>query len=197
MTTRRPPGLRGIAHNVGYRLFYRLPGRLRRRLVRIVAPTYTLGAVTLVFDAGTVVGDLAAQRMSPEARLLLLRQPPGFGWSLPGGLIERGEHPYRCAARELAEESGISLPPETLVPAVPNAVIHPRGRWVDTVFLATIDPAEHPLAVDGAEVIEADWFPLRDLPRLTLPTARLLARYGIGPLADATGDPDTAGAHPQ
>lgn len=192
MTTRRPPGLRGFAHTVGYRVFYRLPGALRRRIVRTVTPTYTLGAVTLVLDRGTVDVDLAGHVIPPDARMLLLRQPPGFGWSLPGGLIERGEHPDRCAARELAEETGIALPSGRLHPAVPNAVVHPHGRWVDTVFVARVDPSAHPLTVDGAEVFEAGWFGLSELPRLTLPTARLLAWYRIGPLAEAEGDPDTA-----
>ncbi len=192
MTTRRPPGLRGYAHNIGYRVFYRLPSRVRRRIVRTVTPTYTLGAVTMVFDAGTVPDGTPADAVPDDARMLLLRQPPGFGWTMPGGLIERGEQPDRCAARELSEESGITLPVEELTPAVPNAVVHPRGRWVDNVFLAKVDPAEYPVTVDGAEVFEADWFLLSDLPRLTLPTARLLARYGIGPLATVSGDPDVA-----
>jgi 8-oxo-dGTP pyrophosphatase MutT (NUDIX family) len=177
--TRRPRGLRGYAHTVGYKTFYRLPFRLRRRLVRMLTPTYTLGAVTIALDGEPGTPPPAARR------ILLLRQPPGFGWGLPGGLIERGEEPVRCAARELAEESGVRLSPDQLRPADPNALIHPAGRWVDTVFLAYLDPTAHDLIIDGAEVLEATWFPLTDLPRLTRPAARLLARYGIGPLTEA------------
>jgi 8-oxo-dGTP pyrophosphatase MutT (NUDIX family) len=179
--TRRPRGLRGYAHTVGYKTFYRLPFVLRRRLVRLVAPTYTLGAVTIALD-----GD-AGRPPADAERILLLRQPPGFGWGLPGGLIERNEEPVRCAARELAEESGIRLSPDELRPADPNALVHHLGRWVDTVFLAYLDPGAHELVIDGAEVLEAAWFPLSDLPRLTLPAARLLSRYRIGPLTDTTG----------
>ncbi|HEY3504568.1 MAG TPA: NUDIX domain-containing protein [Actinocatenispora sp.] len=197
MTTRRPLGLRGYAHFIGYRVFYRLPGRVRRRLVRTITPTYTLGAVTLLLDAGSVPDGVPGHAVPAEARMLLLRQPPGFGWSLPGGLIERGEEPRTCAARELAEETGVELAPDALTPAVPNAVVHPRGQWVDTVFVARIDPAEHPVRPDGVEVQEARWYPLSDLPRLTLPTARLVARYGIGPLADHSGDVDAAVLDPQ
>lgn len=176
--THRPTGLKGYAHSVGYKTFYRLPFPLRRRIIRLVTPTFTLGAVTIALDAepGTP---------PPEARrILLLRQPPGFGWGVPGGLIERGEEPVRCAARELGEESGIRLSPDQLRPADPNALIHHEGRWVDTVFLAYLDPTAHDLVIDGAEVLEAAWYPLADLPRLTRPCARLLARYGIGPLVD-------------
>ena len=44
-------------------------------------------------------------------------------------------------------------------------------------------PSTTTLMVDGAEVLEAAWHPLDDLPPLTVPTARLLAHYGIGPYA--------------
>jgi len=188
MTSRR--GLRDQAYYVGFRMFHRLPMKVRRRIVRTVAPTYTLGAVTLLLDARTV-GDTPAPAIPDSARILLLRQPPGFGWSLPGGLIDRGEQPLDCAARELWEETGVRLPVTQFVPAVPNAVIHPRGQWVDTVFVAHVDPADHPAIPDGVEVDELAWHPVADLPRLTLPTARLLARYGLGPLT-GLDDPDTA-----
>lgn len=123
----------------------------------------------------------------PQGRLLLLRQPPGIGWTIPGGLLNRGEQPLDCAVRELAEETGIKLSPDALRQAVPNAVIHTRGRWVDVVFEATVDPAQHNIQVDGAEVWETGWFAPDTLPQLTRPTARLLARYGLGPLAGKMG----------
>jgi ADP-ribose pyrophosphatase YjhB (NUDIX family) len=117
-------------------------------------------------------------------RLLLLRQPPGVGWSLPAGLLQRGERPIEGCARELAEESGIRLDVADLVPAVPNAVVHHRGRWVDVVFEARVAASEVTLRVDGAEILEAGWYALDNLPPLTSATATLLATYGIGPYAD-------------
>lgn len=160
---------RTYARMLAVQTFYRLPRRFRQRLVRLGAPTYTVGAVTIVRDpTGT--------------RILLLRQPPGRGWSLPGGLLARREEPVAAAARELGEETGIDLRPDELRPAVPNAVVHHRGGWVDTVFTASV-PTDVQLTVDPAEVLEARWFDLTDLPRLTEPTARLLGRYGIGPYA--------------
>lgn len=154
---------------LGYGVFYRLPRRVRQRLVRLGAPTFTVGAVTLVRDSA-----------APDpGRLLLLRQPPGSGWSLPGGLLSFGESPVACAARELHEETGIELDPGRLAPAVPNAVIHHKGRWVDVVFEAAVPAGEVELEPDGAEVWEAAWHPLDRLPRLTRPTAQLLQHYGI------------------
>jgi 8-oxo-dGTP diphosphatase len=158
-----------------YSAFYRMPGSVRRRLVRLVVPKFLIGAVTLVYDSG-----------APEpGRLLLLRQPPGRHWGLPAGLLKRGELPAAGAARELSEESGVALDPGELRPAVPNAVVHAAG-WVDMVFTASVPAVTTRLRVDGAEVLEAAWFPVDGLPPLTRNTAALLADYGLGPWARAT-----------
>ncbi|MFC4021229.1 NUDIX hydrolase [Micromonospora sp. GCM10011542] len=177
------PRSRVTGRAFAYQVFYRLPLPVRRRLVRLAVPKYIVGAVTLVRDA----------EADGAGRLLLLRQPPGKGWSLPAGLLERGEAPVVGAARELFEESGIRLSPARLRPAVPNAIVHAKG-WVDVVFEAQVPASSTELVVDGAEVFEAAWHPLDDLPRLTWPTARLLAYYDIGPLAGQFPPPvpDTA-----
>jgi 8-oxo-dGTP pyrophosphatase MutT (NUDIX family) len=161
---------RGRVRKLVYRTFYRLPGRWRRRIVRTFQPTFTIGAVVVVRD--------------PQlARILLLRQPPGAGWSLPAGLMDRGETPVQCAARELAEETGVRVPPDRLRAATPNAIVHIGGRWVDMVFETEVETAE-PFVVDAAEVIEAAWHRLDNLPPLTVSTSQLLAHYGIGPYKD-------------
>ncbi|MEU6203893.1 NUDIX domain-containing protein [Micromonospora musae] len=177
------PRSRATGRAIGYQVFYRLPLPVRRRLVRMAVPKYIVGAVTLVRDA----------EAEGAGRLLLLRQPPGRGWTLPAGLLQRGENPAVGAARELHEESGIRLSPARLVPAVPNAIVHAKG-WVDVVFTAEVPASTTELKVDGAEVFEAAWHPLDDLPRLSWATARLLAYYGIGPLVGQFPPPlpDTA-----
>ncbi|MFG1952529.1 NUDIX hydrolase [Micromonospora sp. NPDC048830] len=175
------PRSRATGRAFAYQLFYRLPVPLRRRLVRLAVPKYIVGAVTLVRDA----------EAAAPGRLLLLRQPPGHSWTLPAGLLQRGEAPVVGAARELFEESGVRLAPERLRPAVPNAVVHPKG-WVDVVFEAEVPGSTTELKVDGAEVFEAAWHPLDDLPRLSRATANLLGYYGIGPRAGEV--PPPAGA---
>jgi len=157
---------------VAYSVFYRMPGSMRRRIVRLIVPKYLVGAVTLVYDA-----DAAA-----PGRILLLRQPPGRRWGLPAGLLKRREPPEAGAARELFEESGIAVDPGDLKPAVPNAVVHAKG-WVDMVFTAEVPAGSTRLVVDGAEVLEAGWFPVDAMPPLTPNTAALLAIYRLGPWA--------------
>jgi 8-oxo-dGTP pyrophosphatase MutT (NUDIX family) len=153
--------------SLAYGVFYRIPPNWRSRIVKAVSHKYILGSVVLIYDTE-----------KPD-HLLLLRQPPGRGWTLPAGLLDRGETPLQAACREAEEETGITFAPEQLTPAVPNAVVHTKGRWVDMVFTAKVPASVTALEVDGAEVWEAAWHPLSDLPRLTVATARLLEHYGI------------------
>ena len=82
--------------------------------------------------AVTIVAD-------PSSRVLLLRRGrsapwrPGY-WNLPGGKVDPSETPRGAAARELAEESGISLSPSTLTP-----VGRVRGKeWLTSVFFVRL-----------------------------------------------------------
>lgn len=162
--------LRTRARASAYRVAYRLPARWRRRLVRLAVRKYVVGAVILAWDTGA----------SAPGRLLLLRQGRGDAWSLPAGLLNRGERPVQAAARELREETGVRVSVDEMTPAVPNAVVHTHGTWIDCVFECRV-PADVAITVDGGEVLEAAWQPVDSLPPLTPPTARLLAVYGIGP----------------
>lgn len=168
--TPKPSVLRRAAHSV----FRALPPGVRNRLVRALTPNYTVGAVTLVRDH--------------DGAVLLLRQPPGWGWSLPGGLLGRREDPARGAARELAEETGITVDPTELLPASPNARINAAAQQVDVIFTVTVDRSATTLTIDPVEVLEAGWYAIDDLPPLTVSTARTLALYGLGPYAGHAPD---------
>lgn len=172
-----PRRLRGYA----YQTFYRLPSGTRRFLVRLAAPKYLVGAVTVIRDTD------ATQSGGPD-RLLLLRQPPSHGWGLPAGLLKHRERPVDGAVRELFEETGVRIDPADLTAGSPNAIIHVVGV-VDTVWFGAVPASSTTLSVDGGEVLEARWFPVDDLPRLTRNAADLLGRYGIGPLAELQKDP--------
>jgi ADP-ribose pyrophosphatase YjhB (NUDIX family) len=153
-----------------YGVFYRLPPAWRTRIVKVITPRYVLGSVVLIFDSESV----------ETKRILLLRQPPGRGWTLPAGLLEKRETPLAGAIREAHEETGILFTADQLQPAVPNAMVHTRGHWVDMVFTASVPASTTVLSVDGAEVWEAAWHRVDSMPKLTVATARLLAHYGVG-----------------
>jgi len=79
-----PPGL----HVLLLRLFGRLPVRARRRVVRLLTPSFTVGANCVI--------------ERDDGAILLVRQVYRKRWGLPGGLLERGEEPATAVVRENA-----------------------------------------------------------------------------------------------
>ena len=72
-----------------------LPGWVRRALVRLATPSYTVGAVLVL--------------RRPDGSVLLVDQRHTGGWALPGGLLKRGEQPVEGLVREVSEEVRILL----------------------------------------------------------------------------------------
>jgi 8-oxo-dGTP pyrophosphatase MutT (NUDIX family) len=145
-----------------FRAFGRIPAAVRRSLVRLWAPSFTVGAICVVVDGG---------------RLLLVRQSYRAHWSAPGGLLDRGEAPERAAVREVGEEVGLRV--ELTGPAVP--MVWPSYRRVDLAFPGRL--AAGATAGDAAptspEIEEARWFPLGELPRLQKGTTEALRLLGL------------------
>lgn len=139
-----------------YRWF---PRGVRRRLVRMFAPSFTVGAICLV------------ERVDGER--LLVRQAYRTGWGLPGGLIKRGEEARDCVRREVLEEVGL----EVTVDRGPTVVVDPAPQRVDVVYKA------RPLTLEEArsarpcspEIDEVRWFPPSALPVLQHETRSALA----------------------
>ncbi len=82
-------------------------------------------------------------------------------WMLPGGSIRRGEAFRAAAVREADEELGLSLADLTLLLSYTVHREHKHDQL--TVFLAEI-PRDAEVIVDRAELAEARWWPLDDLP---------------------------------
>lgn len=120
-------------------VFGRLPVRLRRLTVQAISPHYVLGAVCVLRH-----GDEVLFLRSRHAR---------NGWTLPGGLMARGERPREALARELCEELGLEL---DLADHPTLTLVEPGDRRVDLIFEVTV--ASRPtVRVDGTEILEARW----------------------------------------
>jgi ADP-ribose pyrophosphatase YjhB (NUDIX family) len=132
-----------------FRVWARLPRRVRRNLVRLGTPSHTVGAMGIVEDG---------------ERVLLVQLSYRRGWGLPVGLLQRGEQPAAALVREVAEEVGIAV--ELL--GVPTVVVESRVRRVDIVFRCRPAPGVDPASAVAcsAEIIEARWWPSDDLPPL-------------------------------
>jgi 8-oxo-dGTP diphosphatase len=103
-----------------------------------------------------------------ENRILLMRRgvPPYIGrWAPPGGFVEANESLEGAAIRETAEEVGIVLPGELLIP---HAIVSlPTLNQVYFGFLALLHRAQAPKA-SAPESLEARWFTLEEYPHDTM-----------------------------
>jgi 8-oxo-dGTP diphosphatase len=141
------------------RAFGLLPSWVRRLLVRAGTPSYTVGAVLVL--------------RRPDGRVLMVDQRHTGAWALPGGLLRKGEDPVDGVVREAGEEVGVAVRPAEL--PVPRAVVDPRARRVDLVFVLDTADDRDAHAEDEAEVRRVGWFSLDALPDVTEPTLGILA----------------------
>ncbi len=132
-----------------------MPYSLRRKIVRISQPKFTVSAAAVVTDG--------------RGKVLLLDHKirPSSGWGLPGGFLEHGEHPDEGIRREIREETGIGLEGLCLV----------RARTVDThIELLFKARASGVPEVKSSEIRGLDWFGRDRLPEQMLPAQKAFVR---------------------
>jgi ADP-ribose pyrophosphatase YjhB (NUDIX family) len=131
-------------------LWRRVPRLVRRWTVRLIAPSFTVGANCLI------------QR--EDGALLLVRVVYANGWGLPGGLVNRREDIDACARREVREETGLVV---DLI-GEPAVVVDPVPQRIDIVYRARPADVADPQAVEprSPEVSDVRWFATDALPEL-------------------------------
>lgn len=94
-----------------------------------------------------------------RGRILLVKSSYRRGWSVPGGLVKKGETWVQGAVRETFEEVGIQLNEADLIFKweVPGD-LGPRD-WSYLFETALDHPAE--IAVDGREIVDAEFVTAR------------------------------------
>lgn len=124
------------------RTFRVLPAPVRRGLVRAGTPSFTVGAVAVLRHDGDV---------------LFLRQPHRPGWSLPGGLLDRGEEAAEAVVREVWEETGVRIE----VGPASTCLVNAEVRRVDIIYV--IELAQRPEVTPGGEAQSHSWLSMDDI----------------------------------
>jgi 8-oxo-dGTP diphosphatase len=107
-----------------------------------------------------------------DDRVLLVRRgkPPRQGlWGLPGGGQELGETVYEAAAREVREETGLTVEPLVVLTVADSITRDDVERIRFHYTLIEIEAewrAGEPVAGDDAA--DAAWFPFAEIERLDL-----------------------------
>jgi 8-oxo-dGTP pyrophosphatase MutT (NUDIX family) len=151
-------------------VFDKLPIAWRRRVVRMLAPTFSVGAICCI-ERG-------------DGAILLVRQCYRRRWGLPGGLLQKGESAPDAVRREVLEEVGLDIQ----LSGEPAVVVEGAARRVDVVFRGRlVDQADaERVRPTSPEIDEVRWFHASELPELQAEAAGALvtlARSASNPQA--------------
>ncbi|MFP5320278.1 MAG: NUDIX hydrolase [Acidimicrobiia bacterium] len=166
----------GSLHRLVLQVYRRLPVGFRRRIVRAVSPSFTVGAMCFI--------------ERDDGALLLVRHTYRDRWGVPGGLLQKGEDVGEGARREVREEVGLDV----RLLGEPAVVVDADPQRVDVIFRAAPADGADPddLRPGSAEIVEARWFPADGLPELQFETAGALvalARASASPAQRPLPDP--------
>jgi 8-oxo-dGTP diphosphatase len=146
----------GPLHRLALRTYRALPRPVRVLATRTIAPGHTVGALCF---------------LERDGRVLMLEQHHRSGWTLPGGLLNRGENAAQAVVREVREETGLDV--EVGLPFA--TLVAPRSRRVDILFHVRVDrPVQ--VAAHG-EAIRAGWLTPDEAGTVDEPTATSFAAW--------------------
>jgi 8-oxo-dGTP diphosphatase len=170
MTATPTPSARDRAHRLALEGFRRLPTWARRRVVRTIAPSFTVGAMVFIERS--------------DGAVLLARLAYRQRWGVPGGLLQRGEEAADGARREVFEETGLVID----LLGEPTVVVDPEPQRIDVVFRARVADGTDPdsAAPGSPEILELRWFPPDELPELHPEASDALVRLARASRAPAS-----------
>lgn len=113
--------------------------------------------------------------------LLIQRLNPPFKdqWALPGGFVDMDETLEQAAARELAEETGLTDVNLKQFKAFSAPGRDPRGHTISMVFTGLLTDDSKVIAGDDAKNV--NWFNIDKLPSLAFDHSQIIGEALIRP----------------
>jgi len=99
------------------------------------------------------------------SKVILLRNERDE-WELPGGKLELSESPEQCLAREIAEELGLVIEPESILDSWTYTIV--PGVHVLVIAYGCVESSLDDAAL-SREHKELRWFPLAEIDTLNMP----------------------------
>lgn len=118
-------------------------------------------------DYPTAKVDIRGLALSPEKKILMVRESVDGKWSLPGGWADVGYSPKETVVKEFKEETGLDMTVKALL-AVFDKRLHPHPPQPFYVYKMVFycEPISDKL-VKGFDVLDVQYFSIDALPELS------------------------------
>lgn len=118
-------------------------------------------------DYPTAKVDIRGMILSPDQKILLVREQADGKWSLPGGWADVGFSAKEVIIKECAEETGLEVVPQRLL-AVFDKRLHPHPPQPFYVYkLVFLCEAVSTTIIKGFDVLDVQYFAIDALPELS------------------------------
>lgn len=121
----------------------------------------------LTVDYPTAKVDIRGLLLSPDKKILMVKESADGKWSLPGGWADIGYSPKETIIKEFKEETGIDISVHSLL-AVFDKRLHAHPPQPFYVYKMIFYCSAQTLDINkGFDVLDVDFFPINELPELS------------------------------